>query len=401
MKRELIYIFFSLIISHVLLAQNEANVWYFNYTCGLEFDSDIPMVLGDGQSVYGATTSTISDSLGNLLFYSDWGYIYTDYGILQNGTGIQDPGVSGFAVVKWPGRNDIYYLFTAVSPLEADHGLNYSLIDFTANNGLGSVIEKNVKISAGWDVSDRIATVRKENSSAIWVIVRKNEEDAFASFIVDDNGLDPNPIISAMPEGVPDWQGRWGYVKISHNKKYLISSYTNRIEICHLNVFDGTVDFMYNLTAPQNEPNTKIVGIEFSPDSKFLYVCLDREDHNNALYQYDMQYILDYLLFFNSAQLVATGNAFCLQLARDGKIYCTPNVEFVENSVFQIFMESLIDYLLRFEWTGETCQGYPIQFKPNFIPTPQTIQWDFDDGPGSTSWQLSPTYTFKIPVFMK
>jgi hypothetical protein len=57
----------------------------------------------------------------------------------------------------------------------------------------------------------------------------------------------------------------------------------------------------------------------------------------------------------------------------------------------------LVDYLLRFEWTGEPCQGYPIQFKPNFIPTPQTIQWDFDDGPGSSSWQLSPSHTFKYP----
>ncbi|HPI86938.1 MAG TPA: cohesin domain-containing protein, partial [Bacteroidales bacterium] len=28
---------------------------------------------------------------------------------------------------------------------------------------------------------------------------------------------------------------------------------------------------------------------------------------------------------------------------------------------------------------------------------PQTIQWDFDDGAGSTSWQLSPTYSFKNP----
>ncbi|MDX9905942.1 MAG: hypothetical protein RBS55_05065, partial [Bacteroidales bacterium] len=116
-----------------------------------------------------------------------------------------------------------------------------------------------------------------------------------------------------------------------------------------------------------------------------------------------------------------------MQLARDGKIYCTPNqvlppiyrqyisviekpwirgngCAFVENelNVFPnealwAFPNVLVDYLLRFEWTGETCQGYPIQFKPNFIPTPQTIQWDFDDGPGSTSWQLSPIYTFKNP----
>jgi len=61
------------------------------------------------------------------------------------------------------------------------------------------------------------------------------------------------------------------------------------------------------------------------------------------------------------------------------------------------FPNILKDYLLRFEWTGEQCQGYPIQFKPNFIPAPQTIQWNFDDGPGSNSWQLSPTYTFKNP----
>jgi gliding motility-associated-like protein len=271
--------------------------------------------------------------------------------------------------------------------------------------------------------------VRKENSSAVWVIVRKNVEDAYAVFLVDGDGININPVISVMPDREPDWQSIWGYIKISYDKNYLVSSYGgDGLEVCQFHSSNGKVDFMYNLNLPDNEPNAVVAGVEFSPDSKYLYICYYRSGDTNVIYQYDMQLVSDWSSFKYSALLVATGNTFGMQLARDGKIYCIPNPElpdiykyyisvinkpwirgegcdFEENVVNEFpnkitswsFPNILVDYLLRFEWNGETCQGYPILFKPNFIPTPQTIQWNFDDGPGSNSWQLSPTYTFKNP----
>jgi gliding motility-associated-like protein len=428
MKKNFFIFLITLLIQN-LSAQNEANIWYFCPQNGLDFSSGMPLVLTDGQATYGSTTSTISDSLGNYLFSSDWGFVYNEYGIMDNGEGMVYPGISGYAIVKWPGRHGVYFLFNSAYPgYPETAGLKYSIIDFNLNNGLGTVSEKNIPIEDGWDASDRISIVKKENSDIIWVIVRKNINDALAAFRVDENGLNPNPVISPMPDQGTEWKGEYGTIKISPNKRFSVSSYINDgIEICLFNSSNGAFEYLYTFDAPQSDPEGGVMGMEFSPDSKYLYVCYDTDGNYGAIYQYDLQLFSDQEQFKNSALLIGKGNAFGMQLARDGKIYFTPVMELedanrfyvsvihnpwirgegcmFENNVLNLpnkidswtFPNILVDYLLRFEWAGEPCQGYPIHFKPNFIPTPQTIQWDFNDGPGSTSWQLSPSYTFKNP----
>jgi gliding motility-associated-like protein len=267
--------------------------------------------------------------------------------------------------------------------------------------------------------------VRKENSEDIWIIIRKFEDDAFASYLIDREGLHDAPVISPMPHRIYGDQV-WGYLKISFDKKYLISSYhgDQQMEVCRFNPINGKIEYLYTLTEHGGLPlpNT---GIEFSPDSKYLYVSYNQDDLSNVIYQYDMDLIENEELFYDTRILVGTGSAFGLQLARDGKIYCShypteypyyfvsvinkpwiygDGCMFESNAINMYpgevgwsFPNILLDYLLRFEWTGQHCQGYPIHFKPNFIPTPDSIAWNFDDqlAPGSLSNELSPTYSFK------
>nr|HPH86706.1 gliding motility-associated C-terminal domain-containing protein [Ferruginibacter sp.] len=419
----------SVFFSTGIYSQNEANIWYFPNYCGLDFNTGNPVVLYDGQSHTGYSSSTISDSLGNFLFCCDWNAVYTIHGIMQNSLLMECPGAAGSAIVKWPSQNGLYYIFTAIHPTMNNPGFTYSVVDMKLANGWGIMTEKNIYVDAGWDVSDRIAIAKKEDSESVWVIVRKNEEDSFAAFLVDNTGFNPAPVISFAPdrEPAPYWLSVEGYIKISSNKKFLVSSYSFNNEICGFNASTGEISYLYSLNTPIELGLVSIAGVEFSPDSKYLFVCYDMPGPINAIYQYDMQFVSDSLNFKNSGQFIGEGNVYSMQLARDGKIYFTANYDQPEvnryylgvihkpwilgagcmfenmainmfpNEVMQSFPNALVDYLLRFEWEGERCQGYPIQFEPNFIPTPQTIQWDFDDGPGSTSWQLSPTYTFKYP----
>ncbi len=411
------------LLSTSLLAQNEANIWYFGKHCGLDFNSGTPEVLYDGQTIYSSiSAATISDSLGNVLFYTDWLNVYTKNEVMLNGTDMVCPGESGRAFVQWPEQEKKYYIFTAAKPAEPDRGFYYSVVDYNENNGLGAVTEKNILVESALDVTDMIAVVKKENSENVWVIVRKCTDDAFAAFLVDENGLNPNPIISAMPDRDIFYEA-YSFIRISSDKRFLVASYgiVSEIEVCSFNSSSGAIGYMYTFTGLGGG----IQGIEFSPDSKYLYVSCARPDYSNDIYQLDMQYIANSYLFYNSAILIGSGAGLGMQLARDGKIYCSApaypfNYHFISvihnpwirgegcmyelnavnlypGEVAQTFPNILVDYLLRFEWTGEQCQGYPIHFKPNFIPTPQTIQWDFDDGPESNSWQLSPTHTFKNP----
>jgi gliding motility-associated-like protein len=414
-----------LLLSSSLFAQNEANVWYFPQLCGLDYNSGEPAVLDNGPIYHPWANATLSDSSGNYLFCCGGENVYDKTGsVMQNGANMRVGGMYGRAIVKWPGQEDLYYLFTAENPAGPYMGFYYSIVDLKLNEGKGAVIARDIPVEAGWDASDRIATVNKENSEGVWVIVRKNEEDAFAAFLVDENGFHPEPVISVMPDREPNWESIHGYIKISSDKNYLVSTYTWDVEICSFNSINGTLDYMYTLT---QDSYGGIAGIEFSPDSKYLYLCSISQGDTNFIYQYEMQFVSDWYQFINSAIIVGAGHAYSLQLARNGKIYCTndpllpeafhyyvgvinnPWIKgsgcLFENDVINLFPHKavynfpnvLVDYLLRFEWAGEPCQGYPIHFKPNFIPTPQTIQWDFDDGPGSNSWQLSPTHTFKNP----
>ncbi len=420
-------ILLSLFFSTGLSAQNEANIWYFQKNCGLDFNNGEPLILNDGQIESGMANVTIADLNGDYLFSCEWSRIYSSAGIMENGSGLLSPGLSGRAIVKWPDQQYLYYIFTAVNPNHPNPGLNYCIVDISANNGLGSVIEKNIPIAIGWDASDRVAIIKKENSNNVWLIIRKNIEDSYAVFLIDENGIYLNPIISPMPDREPNWESIQGFIKISYNKKFLFANFGNQFEICQFNAKTGLVNYLYSI-GPVDPQYQGIRGYEFSPDSKYLYVnYINLIGDSNKIYQFDMSMINDSNSFINSHIYIGIGSANALQLARDGKIYCTPNPYLPETYLYYISVinkpwiqgvgsgfESnainlfpnqagwtlpniLIDYLFRFEWTGEPCQGYPIHFKPNFIPTPQTIQWDFDDGPGSTSWQLSPTYTFKNP----
>jgi gliding motility-associated-like protein len=347
---------------------------------------------------------------------------------MDNGSDVMGSYRDGLIIVKWPGKDGLYYLFTSVDILLTSPGLYYSLIDMHANNGLGSVVEKNIYIEAGWDISSMIAAAKKDDSENVWVLVRKNEPPAFAAFLVDENGLNPDPVVSAVPLEIPYpyWKSEIGQIKVTPDKSYLVAKHAVEygFEICRFSSSTGFVEYMYSLKAP-------LVGgvwsMEFSPDSKYMYQCVKESDQYIAIYQYDMQFISDSALFKNSAILIGSGNALDLQLARDGKIYCSPNWQLPEpeqhyisvihkpwirgagcmfennaiyignNKITSSLPDFIVDYLLRFEYTGEPCQGYPIHFKPNFIPTPDSIVWNFDDqmAPGSLSTELSPTYSFK------
>jgi hypothetical protein len=431
MKKFISVLYISLILN-TICAQNEANIWYIPDKIGLDFNSGDPVPFNNEDIYCAPSNSTICDSLGNFLFTCQAGRCYNQYGVIANSENIIGGGRSGIAIVKWPATENLYLIISSVIEHWDDPGLHYSIVDLQANNGLGKAIEVNTKVASCWDSDARVAIVKQENSNNVWVITRKFIEDAMVAFLVDENGFHDNPVISPMPDLDADSHINFGNLKVSPDKKYLVSSYSGlrKFEVCRFNAGNGTCEYLHIQFCP-TETLGGLEGVEFSPDGKFLYASynlLPYEIYDTCkVYQYEMKYATDSLMFHNSALLIGSAIAAVMEIARDGKIYCTTHylptgfsvyslsaIEkpwvrgegcTLEGNAVNLFPKKLgvglpnilVDYLLRFEWTGEQCQSYPIQFKPNFIPTPQTIQWNFDDGPGSTSWQLSPNYTFKNP----
>ncbi|HEY9114681.1 MAG TPA: PKD domain-containing protein, partial [Bacteroidales bacterium] len=429
----IILIFFGFINVY---PQKEANTWYTGRFTGLDFNSGQPIILST--PFFGGEAS-ICDSLGNFLFATNSLTIWNrNNEIMQNGEGLfgNIRQTQNAVIVKKPNSDYLYYVFTIRHYLDQP-GLYYSIVDMELDNGFGAIIEKNIPVSAAWDALEMVIAVRHENGNDIWIITRKQQFEAYASFLLSSSGLSPSPVLNFSPEEPPSYLN--GMMKVSYNKKYLIASYWgeglpnntifDRFQVCQFNSSTGEINFMYTIKFPLYLNSEDPFSIEFSPDSKLAYLSTwadeDGLDTKYHLYQYDMSLVEDSAQFVESAILISNSGGAGLQLAPDGKIYCTTpdpvysfyiNVihdpwkrgtacNFEENYItlnsylYQYLTNILLDYLYRFEWDGQ-CQSSPFVFQSNFQPEPAFISWNFGDpstGGDNYSNEINPQHLFSAP----
>jgi gliding motility-associated-like protein len=443
MKPKIYTLFIAIILLNIATAQNQANIWYFGHYAGLDFNSGVPVNTNEIHAGSGDAMSVMCDTSGNFLFCFNGEMIWNREGdFMPNGLNIigDRRAAMGALIVQQPGSDHLYYLFSVDYRQAQDIGMHYSLVDMNLDGGLGDVTsEKNIPLAQAWAASNKLTSVRHSNGEDVWIITRNFKWDQwYAAFLLTSSGLSTQAVLSPVPYR---WElNNMGSMKISPDKKYLVAAYEScdcpdyiktSLDVCSFNASTGEIDLLYTLT--KNTISTGIFqpwAVEFSPDSRLLYVSYLKQagPHLMELYQYDIQFIEDSLQFKQSEIFIASGPVNGLQLARDGKIYCTlPKGSGSEYDYLSVINEPwkrgtacnyeadaiylggyqtlsflpnmLLDHLYRFEWAGEQCQGYPIHFKPNFIPTPDSIIWNFDDQlePGSQSNELFPTYAFKHP----
>src|ERR1017187_4926253 len=98
----LVFLFFPLIS----FSQGEWNNWYFGVNAAITFNSGSPIAIF-GSALFqsaGGTSATVSDSAGNLLFYSNGMQVWNKSNlVMPNGSGILGGNVANqqvFAVPK-------------------------------------------------------------------------------------------------------------------------------------------------------------------------------------------------------------------------------------------------------------------------------------------------------------
>ncbi|MBK9356807.1 MAG: hypothetical protein IPN08_05345 [Bacteroidales bacterium] len=120
---------------------------------GIQFTSGAPENLNYPLSLINNPSTVVSDSAGNLLFYSDGFRVYNrNFQVMKNGTDIMGGRdlTTCIAFAK-PGSSRFYYLFTVG---EAPGGTpprvygGYAMI-CRANGGLGKVTVKNIMMDQG------------------------------------------------------------------------------------------------------------------------------------------------------------------------------------------------------------------------------------------------------------
>ena len=328
-----IYLLFIIIFFSVsLYAQGEANIWYFGVNAGLNFNTNPPTPLLDLPSGTFSSegSSTISDSNGNLLFYSNGEKVWNKlHQVMANGADLagHNSSTQSSAIIPYPGtfnsvenRFDKYFLVTVddyianLNPID-DKGVRFSEIDMTLDNGLGAVtLNKNTPLF-GTTTTEKVCVVPHSNGCDFWVICKVVDSADFYAYHISTNGFDTTPIISSTSFFV---DARPGQMKASSNNKLLSyvvppSSIYGGFYIFN---FDNSTGLITEKFA-DNTANENQYGTEFSPDSNVVYKCA-----GNKIYQYDLttgtndDFIASKIVFTST-----TSGLQSMQLAPDGKIY--------------------------------------------------------------------------------
>ena len=118
--------------SSIVCAQKQYNNWYFGENAGLSFNNSEVVSLYDSEMNQNEGCSSISDSNGSLLFYTDGVSVWNrNHVIMNNGFGLFGhlSSTQSALIVQKPLSDNLYYIFTQGSAYDPDYGLHYSILD--------------------------------------------------------------------------------------------------------------------------------------------------------------------------------------------------------------------------------------------------------------------------------
>lgn len=417
MKKTLILLSFCL--SQLILAQKEANIWYFGLQAGIDFNSGNAVILKDGEiGSYAGGSATISSPTGDLLFYTGGQFIYNkNHNIMPNGNNIGGTlgSTQAAIIVPKPEDSNIYYVFTTGA--QADHrGLKYSVVDMRLDGGLGDVTAKDLFLSNL--VTEKLTAIKSTSFNGYWIVAHRWNSNKFLVYKVASTGVDTNVKEYAIgPTIGGDITNARGQLKLSPNGRKLAMAtegIVNELQFFDFNPSTGEIS--NPLTLINEDTNTKVYGVEFSPNGKLLYVS----GENNGVYQYNLE--AGNLSDIKASKLklnVFTNRIFSsLQLASDGRIYVAKqfrkNIDYISNPDVlgigcdykyelggldlgdRVCGEGFPQFIQSFFFVGfsveNLCFGNTAEFTANFSESYDSILWNFGDG--TTSSQENPRHIF-------
>lgn len=403
--------------------QKETNIWYFGNGAGLDFKDGAPVTMSYTQLNTMEGCASISKQDGKLLFYTDgvtiWNHLHQ---VMVNGTGLQGDKSStqSAVIVPMPENEDLFYVFTADNVPGLD-GVRYSIVDMGQEQGLGSVIEKNVLLYA--PVTEKLTAVKHRNNKDIWVLAHGYNSNAFYAYLLTASGVanatKPVTSTSGTVHNGNITNNAIGYMKASPDGRKLALG-VRGMKLYELVDFDNATGIVSNPVTFQSAEYNNAYGLEFSPDGTKLYIN-SSQNPTAKIYQID-------LANSNKTSLIGTSQspyAGSLQLGPDGKIYFARyqskhlgiihnpdaaggNCNYEDNGIYldgktstfglpnfiqSYFYQPLFTY-------RNTCFGGPTTFTITDTTDVQKVEWIFDDpviGINNMANKISPQHLFSKP----
>ncbi|WP_452602772.1 T9SS type B sorting domain-containing protein [Pontimicrobium sp. MEBiC06410] len=416
----IVLIVLMLVFSRIVVAQNETNIWYFGENAGLDFNSGMPVPLLDGALNTEEGCATIADTSGNLLFYTDGVTVWNrNHTVMLNGTGLNGDVSSTHSAIIVPKPEDIntYYIFT-VDNILGSNGLQYSEVDMALDGGLGGITaNKNILLETS--TTEKITAIKNDTTNEFWVVSHKWESDEFIAYNVSSAGVNTAPIISSVGTyvGGNNFEAI-GQIKISPDGTKLAVVRLLGVAEVELFNFDATTGIVSNPLTILDVPsdNQEVYGVEFSPNSKLLYVSIT----GVGVYQYNLEAGSNFDIIQSQFLLTTEIDSYgALQLASSGKIYVAKGyrnyIDYIDNPNFvgascdyqyeglylngkkckrglPPFIQSFFNVAFQ---TENLCFGETTQFSASLPATYDSILWSFGDG--TTSSLENPTHSYTTP----
>ena len=423
--RGILIVTFILLLPLIAFPQGKrANVWYFGWYAGITFNQGSPpvaltdskMLAGNGQ---GAGTATISNTAGEMQFYTDGEYVWNKaHDPMLNAGLIGTSCNQGAIIVPQPDHPNIYYLFNAgrISYGAYPYQLQYSVIDMNLDNGNGAIVSGKRCIPLYDSIISMFTAVLHSNQKDIWVMSHKQGTNKYYAYLVTSGGLIDTPVESTA--GLVLTQPWDGLMKFSPDGSKIANTQES-FEILDFNTLTGVVSDNNAIHGPVG---SYFYGLEFSPDNSKIYVS----NMYDGIFQFDLN-------AGNEAQVLATeynvygqqGTLESFQIGPDGKIYISPNVRTYLNVInkpnvsgvgceFQLEAVDLAgkmnngrlptfiqSYMADPKYTTTSrCFGQPTQFKIVNTTNVDSVLWEFNDpgnAPNDISIEFNPKYTFSGP----
>lgn len=326
---KIVFILLVFIYSPCVISQIEFSKWYFGLNAGIDFQTPTPTALFNSTMVATEGCASVSDNSGNLLFYTNGFQVFnSQHTVMANGSGLI--GTSGetqsSVIVKQPGNNNIYYLFTLnVSNIASP--MAYSIVDMSLAAGLGSVTVKNNTLYIG--TSEKQVAIRHCNGRDVWILSHSSLGSNFISHLLTDAGVSTNSIVSNTGltfTHSPHSVGISGYMKVSPDgRKLALAAMAN--ETATINVGQGFYLFDFDpstgiVSNPLYLKNTnRAYGVEFSPDGTKLYGGVGTVGINGAIYQWNLCASSQSAIVASQYSFAVSAALGSLQRGIDGKIY--------------------------------------------------------------------------------
>ena len=301
-------------------SSNRSNYnWFFGINAGINFnpiESGATPTSISGSVVSTEGSSVISNTEGDLLFYTDGETIYTSANtIMTNGTGLNGNtgSTQSSLIVPRPTTNQ-YYVFTTNYD-GANNGFSYSVVDMSLQGGKGQVQEKNIDLLSN-GLTEKVAGAKHSNGIDYWAITHKTGDSIFYSYKITSGGTS-TPVLTNI--GSVNNTPR-GYLKVSHDASKIVNAIYDEdiIDIMDFTSSAGTLSNLITITGFtfDNGP----YGVEFSSDSSKLYIS---DGAQGKIYQFDLSYssstdMVDYSIIV--ADITGNTNG-SLQMGPDEKIY--------------------------------------------------------------------------------